>query len=131
MQMIGRKGHPVSRLEYAVLLVQGDRTEHALGALRAFLSRPGMFPSWLDERNPNCVSYDMRISSRSRYLPNVQLPYDRARNFHRIPELAEHFVYFNDDIVRAAPLAKTTCSNEASSHATPALNALRDRHNKF
>ncbi len=56
----------------------------------------GQKPEWLDENNPK-----INLVSHSDYIPQEFLPtYNSVvieRYIHRIPGLAEHFVYFNDD----------------------------------
>lgn len=57
----------------------------------------GQTPSWLNTRHPK-----LRLVDHRDYIPAEYLPTFSActieLNFHRIPELAEHFVYFNDDM---------------------------------
>lgn len=63
----------------------------------------GHLPSWLDTTHPklNVVSHDS-------YIPEQYLPTFVANaielNLHRIPELAEHFVYCNDDMLFLRPV---------------------------
>lgn len=56
----------------------------------------GQKPEWLDENNPK-----VNLVSHKDYIPEEFLPtYNSVvieRYIHRIPGLAEHFVYFNDD----------------------------------
>lgn len=56
----------------------------------------GQKPEWLDENNPK-----IHLVRHSDYIPEQFLPtYNSVvieRYMHRIPDLAEHFVYFNDD----------------------------------
>ena len=56
----------------------------------------GQKPDWLDENNPK-----LNLVSHKDFIPNEFLPsYNSVvieRYLHRIPDLAEHFVYFNDD----------------------------------
>lgn len=56
----------------------------------------GQKPDWLDERNPK-----INLISHKDYIPEQFLPtYNSVvieRYIHRIPGLANHFVYFNDD----------------------------------
>lgn len=57
----------------------------------------GHIPEWLDTNNPK-----LNIVKHSDYIPKEYLPTFSANpielNFHRIKGLAEHFVYFNDDM---------------------------------
>lgn len=54
-------------------------------------------PEWLDTDNPKLV-----LINHEDYIPKEYLPTFSANtielNLHRIPELSEHFVYFNDDM---------------------------------
>ena len=56
----------------------------------------GQKPEWLDENNPK-----INLVSHKDYIPAEFLPtYNSVvieRYLHKIPGLAEHFVYFNDD----------------------------------
>ncbi len=57
----------------------------------------GHVPEWLNINHPK-----LNIVRHDQYIPKEWLPTFSSRcidmNFHRIPELAEHFVYFNDDM---------------------------------
>ena len=57
----------------------------------------GHLPAWLNTSNPK-----LHIVNHKDYIPEKYLPTFSCRpielNIHRIPELAEHFVYFNDDM---------------------------------
>lgn len=56
----------------------------------------GQKPEWLDENNPK-----INLVNHKDYIPEQYLPtYNSVvieRYLHKIPGLAEHFVYFNDD----------------------------------
>ena len=56
----------------------------------------GQKPEWLDENNPK-----INLVNHKDYIPEEFLPtYNSVvieRYLHKIPDLAEHFVYFNDD----------------------------------
>lgn len=56
----------------------------------------GQKPDWLDENNPK-----INLVNHKDFIPEQFLPtYNSVvieRYMHRIPDLAEHFVYFNDD----------------------------------
>lgn len=56
----------------------------------------GQKPAWLDENNPK-----VNLVNHKDYIPEQFLPtYNSVvieRYIHKIPDLAEHFVYFNDD----------------------------------
>lgn len=65
----------------------------------------GHVPEWLDTNNPK-----LRIVKHEEYIPKEYLPTFSSHtielNFHRIPDLSEHFVYFNDDMFITAPVTK-------------------------
>lgn len=56
----------------------------------------GQKPEWLDEHHPK-----IRLVNHTDYIPNHFLPVFNSSlieiYLHKIPDLAEHFVYFNDD----------------------------------
>jgi hypothetical protein len=63
----------------------------------------GQKPDWLNESHPklNLVNHEDFIPSK--YLPTFNVnPIEM--NLHRIEELEEHFVYFNDDVFLLQPL---------------------------
>lgn len=57
----------------------------------------GQTPDWLNTNHPK-----LHLVNHTDYIPAEYLPTFNANvielNFHRIPDLAEHFVYFNDDM---------------------------------
>lgn len=63
----------------------------------------GHIPSWLNTNHPK-----INIVKHEDYIPNEYLPTFSARpievNLHRIEDLAEQFVYFNDDMFILQPL---------------------------
>jgi hypothetical protein len=67
----------------------------------------GQKPEWLDENNPK-----LNLVSHEDYIPKQFLPcYNSVvieRYLHKIPDLAEHFVYFNDDffIINTVPIER-------------------------
>ncbi len=56
----------------------------------------GQKPDWLDENNPK-----LNLVNHTDYIPNEYLPVFNSSliemYLHKIPDLTEHFVYFNDD----------------------------------
>lgn len=62
----------------------------------------GHLPQWLDTTNPK-----LHIVNHKDYIPEEFLPTFSSHtielNMHRIPGLAEHFIYFNDDVYLTAP----------------------------
>ena len=57
----------------------------------------GQYPSWLNINHPK-----LKFIKHDDYIPHEYLPTFNANtielNLHRINELSEHFVYFNDDM---------------------------------
>ena len=72
---------------------------------RVFLVTCGHTPSWLNKENEKLV-----LVKHSDYIPEEFLPTFSSRaidmNFHRIEELSEHFVYFNDDMLLTSPVTR-------------------------
>lgn len=65
----------------------------------------GHLPEWLDTANPK-----LHIVNHTDYIPEEYLPtfssHPLEMNLHRIKGLAEHFVYFNDDVFCIRPIQK-------------------------
>ncbi|MBO4887446.1 MAG: Stealth CR1 domain-containing protein [Firmicutes bacterium] len=66
----------------------------------------GHVPSWLDLDHPK-----LHHVKHTDFIPGEYLPTFSANtiemNIHRIPDLAEHFVYFNDDMFILRPMEET------------------------
>ncbi len=66
----------------------------------------GHVPSWLKLEHPK-----LHHVKHSDYIPKEYLPTFSANtiemNVHRIPDLAEHFVFFNDDMFLLRPMEET------------------------
>lgn len=64
---------------------------------KVFFLTWGHVPTWLDTINPK-----LKIVNHKDYIPKKYLPTFNSHtielNMHRIKELSEHFVYFNDDM---------------------------------
>src|SRR5699024_9785954 len=65
----------------------------------------GHIPEWLNTNNPK-----LNIVKHEDFLEERNLPVFNSRaieiNLHRIPNLAEKFVYFNDDMFITKPVKK-------------------------
>ena len=65
----------------------------------------GHIPAWLNANHPK-----LKIVKHSDYIPTEYLPTYNSNaiemNFHRIDELSENFVYFNDDMFLLHPIRK-------------------------
>lgn len=63
----------------------------------------GHLPKWLNTEHPK-----LNIVKHTDYIPEEYLPTFSSRpidmNLHRIPGIAEHFVYFNDDMFLTQPV---------------------------
>lgn len=63
----------------------------------------GQRPAWLNVEHPK-----LRLVDHDQYIPAEYLPTFNSRtielNLHRIKDLAEHFVYFNDDMYLNRPV---------------------------
>ena len=70
---------------------------------RIFFVTCGQKPEWLDESNPK-----LRLVHHSDYIPAEWLPTFQSNtielNLHRIPDLSERFVLFNDDTFILRPV---------------------------
>lgn len=64
---------------------------------RVYFVTCGQKPTWLDESNPK-----LRLVSHNEYIPAKYLPTFQSNtielNLHRITDLSERFVLFNDDV---------------------------------
>ena len=71
---------------------------------RVFFVTCGQKPGWLDESNPK-----LRLVNHTDYIPPAHLPTFHSNtielNLHRIPDLSEHFVLFNDDVFLLRPIS--------------------------
>jgi len=56
----------------------------------------GQIPDWLDTKKVTVIDHDEIIESK--YLPTFQSLCIEAC-LHKIPNLSEHFIYFNDDVL--------------------------------
>lgn len=73
---------------------------------RVHLITCGQVPEWLNTEHPK-----LNLVFHEDYIPHEWLPTFSSHpielNIHRIPELSEHFVYFNDDTYLSAPCLET------------------------
>ncbi len=73
---------------------------------RIFFITNGQIPSWLNIQHPK-----VRFVSHQDFIPAEYLPTFSSHtielNLHRIPDLSEHFVYFNDDMFLNAPVTES------------------------
>ena len=73
----------------------------------------GHLPAFLNTESPK-----LHVVRHVDYLPEESLPtfssHTLELNLHRIPDLAEHFIYFNDDTFLTRPLEKSCFFDERS-----------------
>ena len=71
---------------------------------KVFFVTCGQKPDWINENNPKLV-----FVNHEDYIPHEWLPTFNSNvielNLHRIPELSEHFVLFNDDTFLIRPVS--------------------------
>ena len=83
----------------------------------------GHLPKWLNKEHPK-----LKIINHRDYIPAEYLPTFSANpielNFHRIKELSEHFVYFNDDMF----LIKKTKQEDFFKYGKPCDCAVLTAH---
>lgn len=66
----------------------------------------GHLPAWLDRNHPKLRIVTHQEFMKPEYLPTFNInPIEL--NLHRIPGLAEHFVFFNDDMFLLQPMEPT------------------------
>ena len=63
----------------------------------------GQKPDWLNENHPKLNLVDHRDYIPEKYLPTFS-SHTIELNFHRIGDLSEQFIYFNDDMLLNAPV---------------------------
>ena len=116
-----RKYEPEDSSEYEKKWTDGDSRYRDWGLLRYWFRGVERFapwvryiwfvtwghvPSWLNVHHPK-----LRIVRHEEYIPPEYLPTFSSHtielNLHRIPGLAEHFVYFNDDMFLTGPVKET------------------------
>ncbi|WP_308285715.1 stealth family protein [Actinoplanes hulinensis] len=92
--------------------VSRDELRYSLRALhcfapwvrRVFLVTDDQAPSWLDRAHPRLTLVSHReIFGDTGTLPTFNSQAIESR-LHRIPELAEHFLYLNDDVILGRPV---------------------------
>lgn len=76
--------------------------QYAPWVRKIFLVTCGQIPPWLCTDHPKIVCVDHRDYIPPQYLPTFS-SHTIELNFHRIADLSETFVYFNDDMFLTAP----------------------------
>jgi len=84
----------------------------------------GHVPAWLNINHPK-----LNIVNHKDYIPAEWLPTFSSRcidmNLHRIPDLAEHFVYFNDDMFLITPVSEEDFFHNGLPCDTPTMRAAQ------
>ena len=83
----------------------------------------GQLPYWLDVDNPKLNLVDHKDFIPSAYLPTFS-SHTIELNLHRIKDLSERFVYFNDDIFLTAPVSESYFFKKGRPCDTAALNCI-------
>lgn len=90
----------------------------------------GHLPEWLNTDHPK-----LHIVNHRDYIPEEYLPTFSSHvielNMHRIPDLADHFVYFNDDIFILKPMPESDFFQDGIPCDVCALNAITPRLGEF
>ena len=71
-----------------------------------FIITDNQQPEWLDPENPQIKIIDHKMLIDERFLPTFNSHVIEA-HLHKIPNLSENFIYFNDDVFVAKPLQKS------------------------
>lgn len=90
---------------------------------RIFFVTCGQKPEWLNADNPKLKLVNHTDFMDPRYLPTFS-SHSIELNLHRIPDLSEKFVYFNDDMYLGAPVKETDFFVNDLPCFTPILSVL-------
>jgi glycosyltransferase involved in cell wall biosynthesis len=108
----GRAGTAATRASSGrARFVSRDELRHCLRSLHLFapwlrrihLVTAGQVPAWLDADHPQVQVVDHREILPADALPTFN-SHAIETALHRVPDLAEHFVYLNDDFLLGRPL---------------------------
>jgi len=80
--------------------------KYAPWARSIFILTDQQKPAWLNEDHPKVQIVDHRDCIPHQFLPTFNAQVIEAY-LHKIPGLAEHFIYFNDDVFLGRPTQKT------------------------
>ncbi len=96
---------------------------HAPWVRRIYFITCGQQPPWLNIHHPK-----LRHVRHEEYIPAKWLPTFNSMtielNLHRLPELSEHFVYFNDDVFLNAPVTPEDFFQQGLPRATAVMSPL-------
>lgn len=95
---------------------------------RIFFITVGHLPQWLDCRHPK-----LRVVKHTDYIPADYLPTFNSNtielNLHRLDDLGERFVLFNDDILLTSTVAPERFFSRGLPRDMAVLNALQPERN--
>lgn len=88
----------------------------------------GHLPTWLNTEHPK-----LHIVRHEDYLPSEYTPTFNANtielNFHRIKDLSEHFIYFNDDMYLVKPTTKEDFFHKGQPCDSAIINPIAPANN--
>ena len=87
------------------------------------------YPAWLNVHAQGLHIVDHRDFIPEEYLPTFS-SHTIELNIHRIPDLTEHFLYFNDDILILKPLRRTDYFEKGLPKDCAIHTALTSSHRK-
>lgn len=93
---------------------------------KVFLITWGHVPKWLNLEHPKLVVVNHRDYIPAEYLPTFN-SHTIELNLHRIPGLAEQFVYFNDDVYLTNPTKPEDFFLDGSPRDAACLGQIRNR----
>lgn len=96
---------------------------HAPWVNRIHFVTCSQWPNWLNMEHPKLNPVDHRDFIPEEYLPTFNSMAIEL-NFHRIPGLEEHFVYFNDDMYVNAPVQPEDFFLNGQPRATAIMSPL-------
>ena len=88
----------------------------------------GQKPDWLNEKNPKLVLVNHEDFIDKKYLPTFNSCSIEV-NIHKIPNLSEQFVYFNDDMFLNGPVKPTDFFENGRPKESYVLTALNPSDN--
>lgn len=113
-QLSGLEYHPEAN--HVARFESRDELKYSLRSLemfapwlrKIFIVTSGQVPEWLDVDHPKIemVSHDEIYDNKS-HLPTFNSNSIISR-LHHIPDLGEHFIYFNDDVMLGRPVSPGT-----------------------
>lgn len=97
---------------------------------KVFFVTCGQKPDWLNENHPKLVLIDHQEFIPSAYLPTFNSNTIEV-NLHRIKDLSEQFVLFNDDLFLLRPISPEFFFKEREPVLSPSLHICRTYGNNY